>query len=84
LKKLSKRKVSDGSSNSNSDSDSDLSDGRLAEEEKKLTKFEKERLEMRQQRESLPVYGYRDELLGAIRDNQVLIIVGETGSGKTT
>ncbi|KAG5361500.1 Pre-mRNA-splicing factor ATP-dependent RNA helicase-like protein cdc28 [Yarrowia sp. C11] len=35
-------------------------------------------------RKSLPVYKYRDEILGAIRDHQVLVIVGETGSGKTT
>lgn len=35
-------------------------------------------------RKSLPVYRYRDELLSAISDHQVLIVVGETGSGKTT
>lgn len=35
-------------------------------------------------RKSLPVYQYRDQLLAAIREHQVLIIVGETGSGKTT
>jgi HrpA-like RNA helicase len=35
-------------------------------------------------RKSLPVYHYRTQLLDAIRDHQVLIIVGETGSGKTT
>ena len=35
-------------------------------------------------RRSLPVYSLRDELLAAIEDNQVLIVVGETGSGKTT
>jgi len=35
-------------------------------------------------RENLPIYSYRDELLAAIRDYQVLVIVGETGSGKTT
>jgi HrpA-like RNA helicase len=33
---------------------------------------------------SLPVYEYKDELLDAINKHQVLIIVGETGSGKTT
>jgi pre-mRNA-splicing factor ATP-dependent RNA helicase DHX38/PRP16 len=26
----------------------------------------------------------RDELLQVIRDNQVVVVVGETGSGKTT
>jgi pre-mRNA-splicing factor ATP-dependent RNA helicase DHX16 len=30
------------------------------------------------------MYTFKDELLAAIRDNQVIIIVAETGSGKTT
>jgi pre-mRNA-splicing factor ATP-dependent RNA helicase DHX16 len=30
----------------------------------------------------LPVYPYRDEFLAALKDHQVLILVGETGSGK--
>lgn len=34
--------------------------------------------------ESLPVSGKRDEIARAIRDNQVVVIAGETGSGKTT
>ncbi|KAM9911400.1 hypothetical protein OXX69_003560 [Metschnikowia pulcherrima] len=37
-----------------------------------------------EQRRSLPVHAMRTELLQAIRDNQFLVIVGETGSGKTT
>lgn len=32
----------------------------------------------------LPVSQRRDDLLTAIRDNQVVVIAGETGSGKTT
>jgi pre-mRNA-splicing factor ATP-dependent RNA helicase DHX38/PRP16 len=39
---------------------------------------------MKQQREYLPIFGCREELMQVIRDNQVVIIVGETGSGKTT
>lgn len=35
-------------------------------------------------RKKLPVYPYRDEFLTAVKDHQVLILVGETGSGKTT
>jgi pre-mRNA-splicing factor ATP-dependent RNA helicase DHX16 len=35
-------------------------------------------------RKSLPVYEWRQDLLKAVEDYQVLIIVGETGSGKTT
>lgn len=37
-----------------------------------------------QVRKSLPVYEWREQLLEAIEQYQVLIIVGETGSGKTT
>jgi ATP-dependent helicase HrpA len=32
----------------------------------------------------LPVSGRRDDLLAAIRDHQVVVVAGETGSGKTT
>lgn len=34
--------------------------------------------------EELPVSGKRDDIACAIRDNQVVIVSGETGSGKTT
>lgn len=37
-----------------------------------------------QQREYLPAFAVREELLSVIRDNQVIICIGETGSGKTT
>ncbi|TFY83671.1 hypothetical protein EWM64_g352 [Hericium alpestre] len=37
-----------------------------------------------QTRKSLPIYTYREELLAAIKEHQVLIVVAETGSGKTT
>ena len=39
---------------------------------------------IRDRRESLPIFKLREPLVQAIRDNQVLVIVGETGSGKTT
>ncbi|KAK3746392.1 hypothetical protein QZH41_018203 [Actinostola sp. cb2023] len=35
-------------------------------------------------RQSLPVYAYREQLLEAVAEHQVLIVEGETGSGKTT
>ena len=61
-----------------------MSEERIEELQKALTPLEKERLAIKQQRESLPMFTYRDDLLAAIRDHQVLIIVAETGSGKTT
>lgn len=39
---------------------------------------------IKEQRQGLPIFALRTELLKAIRDNQVLIVIGETGSGKTT
>jgi len=41
-------------------------------------------LSILEQRQSLPIYKLKDELVKAINDNQILIVVGETGSGKTT
>ena len=34
--------------------------------------------------ESLPVSARRDEIMEAMRQHQVIIVCGETGSGKTT
>ncbi|KND04589.1 uncharacterized protein SPPG_00308 [Spizellomyces punctatus DAOM BR117] len=39
---------------------------------------------LREQREFLPVFSVREELLRVVRENQIIVIVGETGSGKTT
>lgn len=41
-------------------------------------------MSIKQQRESLPVYAFRGQLIKAVHENQILIVVGETGSGKTT
>lgn len=42
------------------------------------------REKMLEGRKKLPIYPYREELLAAIKDHQILIVVAETGSGKTT
>ncbi|KAJ1636504.1 Pre-mRNA-splicing factor ATP-dependent RNA helicase mog-1 [Pavlovales sp. CCMP2436] len=39
---------------------------------------------LKQQREFLPVFQCRAQLLDIVRDNSVVVMVGETGSGKTT
>ena len=39
---------------------------------------------LKQQREYLPVFVVRQKLLQIIRENNVVVVVGETGSGKTT
>ena len=35
-------------------------------------------------RKSLPIYQFKDDILAAVKEHQVLIVVAETGSGKTT
>ena len=65
-----------------------IEDFAAEEEEDPLVKAEKERkkqhMSLQEVRRSLPVFPYREELLEAIAENQVLVVVGETGSGKTT
>jgi len=39
---------------------------------------------LQESRKTLPIYRFREDLMNAIRDHQVLIIEGETGSGKTS
>jgi HrpA-like RNA helicase len=41
-------------------------------------------LSIRDQREGLPIFKLRDILISAIWDNRILVVIGETGSGKTT
>lgn len=41
-------------------------------------------VKMQLTRQSLPIYKYREDILKKIRDNQTVVLVGETGSGKTT
>lgn len=56
-------------------------------EEKKepeLSEPEKKRLTIEETKKSLPIYAFKEELIQAVREHQVLIIEGETGSGKTT
>ena len=35
-------------------------------------------------RTGLPVYEHRDKVIQTVRENQIVVLVGETGSGKTT
>ena len=51
----------------------------------KVSSFgKKTNLTLLQQRESLPIFKFKDDLIKAVTDNQILIVIGETGSGKTT
>ena len=72
-----------------------IMDSRLEGEGKAMTKeqrflqeqvkaAERKAASIEETRKSLPIFTFRDDLLAAIAEYQVLIIVGETGSGKTT
>lgn len=52
--------------------------------EEQLKAAERKAASIEDTRRSLPIYSFREQLLDAISKYQVLIIVGETGSGKTT
>ncbi|BGP46836.1 Pre-mRNA-splicing factor ATP-dependent RNA helicase PRP16 [Rhodotorula kratochvilovae] len=66
------------------------SDSQFAEHMKKATKGNKgasafaRNKTLKEQRQYLPAFASREELLRVIRENQVTIVIGETGSGKTT
>lgn len=39
---------------------------------------------IKDQRESLPIYLLRDQLIQAVHANQVLVVIGETGKPRVT
>lgn len=49
-------------------------------EQEKRSEFDR----IQEDRRNLPMFPYREQLLAAVEAHQVIIIVGETGSGKTT
>ncbi|XP_005090962.1 pre-mRNA-splicing factor ATP-dependent RNA helicase DHX16 [Aplysia californica] len=52
-------------------------------EKKSAPKLDK-KSSIEETKKSLPIYPFKKDLIRAVRDHQVLIIEGETGSGKTT
>lgn len=39
---------------------------------------------IKEQRGSLPIFRFKDQIIEAVANNQMLVVIGETGSGKTT
>lgn len=62
----------------------ELPEWKKAIETKPQVPMKRTQMSMKDQRESLPVFAFKKQLIQAVRDNQVLVVVGETGSGKTT
>ncbi|GLJ24442.1 hypothetical protein SUGI_0466750 [Cryptomeria japonica] len=55
----------------------------LKEKGEAVSEFAKSKT-LSEQRHYLPIFSVRDDVLQVIRENQVIVVVGETGSGKTT
>ena len=49
-----------------------------------MSAAQKKKQSIAETRRSLPIYPFREDLIDAIKEHQVLIVEGETGSGKTT
>ena len=49
-----------------------------------LSQAEMRKESIQEVRRLLPIFPYREDLLAAIQEHQILVIEGETGSGKTT
>ncbi|XP_063169353.1 pre-mRNA-splicing factor ATP-dependent RNA helicase PRP16 isoform X1 [Candoia aspera] len=57
--------------------------GHVKEKSEASSEFAKKK-SIVEQRQYLPIFAVQQELLTVIRDNSIVIVVGETGSGKTT
>lgn len=50
----------------------------------KATYGKRTNMSLKEQRESLPIFALKKALLEAVAAQNILIVIGETGSGKTT
>ncbi|PVV03992.1 hypothetical protein BB560_001529, partial [Smittium megazygosporum] len=79
----SKSRYGDKNTDSSKDELEDPSKSSKDNRSEGMTNFSRTKT-VKEQREFLPAFACRDELMNVIRDNQAVIVVGETGSGKTT
>ncbi|XP_055546808.1 pre-mRNA-splicing factor ATP-dependent RNA helicase DHX16 [Wyeomyia smithii] len=60
-------------------------DGTKSKDDKpRVTEAERKKMDIEETKKSLPVYPFKEDLIAAVKEHQILIIEGETGSGKTT
>eukprot|EP01043_Picozoa_sp_COSAG02_P045924 COSAG02_NODE_4248_length_5586_cov_74.948424_3_plen_1100_part_00 len=83
-KKKKKRNDGDGSSSSSEEDIVAPAVPSPDDEDPELSENDRKHRAILKGRKLLPIYPYREDLLAAIEEYQVLVIVGETGSGKTT
>ncbi|KAI9822805.1 MAG: DEAH-box ATP-dependent RNA helicase prp22 [Phylliscum demangeonii] len=61
-----------------------LPEWKRATQSKDVSLGKRTSMTIKEQRESLPVYKFRSQIIEAVKAHQLLIVVGDTGSGKTT
>ncbi|XP_065090788.1 probable pre-mRNA-splicing factor ATP-dependent RNA helicase mog-4 [Ochlerotatus camptorhynchus] len=49
-----------------------------------VSEAERKKMDIEETKKSLPVFPFKEDLIAAIKEHQILIIEGKTGSGKTT
>lgn len=59
-----------------------MDDNKEKEKKPEITETERKKMDIEETKRSLPIFPFRDDLIAAIHEHQVLIIEGETGSGK--
>ena len=60
-------------------SDAAMPEWKVATQGRNVSMGKRTNLSIKEQRETLPVFQFRQQLLDAVRDNQLMIVVGETG-----
>ncbi len=59
-------------------------DNQMMIQPKKFHTVSRSQMTIKEQRESLPIFQLKKSLMEKIRNNRILVVIGETGSGKTT
>ena len=70
--------------NNNNSHDNDDNRKSTSNSDRKTIEKAKKKKQLNAERKNLPIYECRQQLIEEIKQNDCLVIMGETGSGKTT
>lgn len=86
--KLFKPSNTNGQTNSNNNNNNNNNNnkvnGQAQQQQQQTSKLTPSKLQLEQQRQALPVTSCRKRLMQEVHKSDILLIMGETGSGKTT
>lgn len=84
-RELKQQKAAENKNGENDEEDSTstkIVSGDIRRRKQEVSYGKRTDLSINEQRQTLPIYKLRDTLVKAIDENQVMIVVGDTGSGK--